>query len=207
MDLQEINAVIFDFGGVLINIQYEATIEAFKELGIDEFDTLFSQAQQSNLFNDYETGQISSEHFVNQLLRKLPHHVTPNQVVHAWNVMIQDVPKEVIKLLDHISNDLNKKIYLLSNTNDLHIQHAYQEWHKVSERSPQEIFDYVYLSQEVHMRKPAAEIFEFVCTDQNLDPTTTLFIDDSIQHIESARALGFKTHHLQKQSDIYQLFS
>ena len=205
MNLEELDAIIFDFGGVLINIRYEDTIQAFKDLGIEDFEERFSQAQQTTLFSDYETGKVSSEHFVNQLLRILPHGITPNDVVHAWNSMIKDVPEEVIPLLENLSK--NKRIYLLSNTNDLHIDLALRNWHKVTDRSIHDIFDHVYLSQEVNLRKPQPEIFKLVCQEQGLVPERTLFVDDSIQHIESALSAGLKTHHLTKQSDIYHLFS
>lgn len=199
------DAVIFDFGGVLINIDYQATIDAFRNLGNEDFETLYSQAQQSDLFDAIETGRISSQHFINGLLQLLPQGVTPNQVVHAWNAMILDVPLHRIKFLQELKK--TRPIYLLSNTNSIHIDKALREWKKSSETSIYDIFDHVYLSHEIGMRKPDAEIFEHVCGQHHLNPETTLFIDDSIQHIEGARKIGLQVHHLQPGEEIHALFS
>jgi len=94
-----IKAIIFDYGGVIINIDYQATIEAFNALGTIDFEEIYSQASQSNLFNQIETGEISGQYFINQLLDYLPSGASPNKVVAAWNAMIKDVPKDRIELL------------------------------------------------------------------------------------------------------------
>ncbi|MBL1279907.1 MAG: HAD family phosphatase [Fluviicola sp.] len=203
---KSIDTIIFDYGGVLINLDYQATINAFGELGIDDFESLYSQAEQSNLFNDLETGQISPAYFINQLLELLPANITPNQVVHAWNSIIKDVPKESVELLLKLKRQ-GYRLFLLSNTNQLHIDVADSEWLKVSEFPLVKFFDAVYYSHEVKMRKPNAEIFEFVCTENVLDPKKTLFIDDSIQHIEGAKKMGLQTVHLEKGMLLQELFS
>lgn len=207
MKLEELDAIIFDFGGVLINIDYEATIDAFKEMGIDDFQQLYSQASQSNLFNDLETGTISADTFITEIQRYLPSHISRQKIIDAWNTMINDVPEEVIAFIKWVKEEKGKKIYLLSNTNIIHIDVALQAWKKVSNHSPRDIFDNVYLSHEVGQRKPNASIFQFVCDKESLDPPRTLFIDDSIQHIEGASSIGLQTCHLKKQTDLYEIFS
>lgn len=206
MELNEVDAIIFDFGGVLINIDYEATINAFRSLGLDSFDEMYSKASQSNLFDDFEIGKISQQRFINGILNYLPSGITPNQVVHAWNAMILDVPASVISLLNDLKSD-GKKIYLLSNTNEIHIPVAYKRWKEVSPLSPDEIFDKVYLSHEINQRKPHVSTFRWVLHDSGLDPERTLFVDDSIQHIEGAKLAGLRVLHIQVQEDLYTLFS
>ena len=201
-----IEAIIFDFGGVLININYEDTIQAFKDLGIDDFESMYSKAQQSNLFNDIETGAISPQIFVNRLKEYLPSEVSPNKIIEAWNAMIKEVPKSSIEILQSLKKT-GKKIFLLSNTNAIHIDKAYREWDKVSSLAPEEIFHHVYLSHEIHLRKPNAEIFEFVCEQEGLNPLTTLFIDDSIQHIEGASIVGLQTYHLESMTNLQSIIS
>lgn len=199
-------AIIFDFGGVLININYKATIDAFKELGIPRFDELYAQAQQSKVFDEFETGRISAQRFINELLHYLPPGTSPNAVVRAWNAMILDVPIETIVLLEELKSK-GKQLFLLSNTNEIHIPVALKAWEKASVKTPYDLFDKVYLSYEMHERKPDAEAFNLLIDEQNLDPEKTLFIDDSIQHIEGARKVGLQAHHLEKISDLYSLFS
>lgn len=164
------------------------------KLGIDDFDTMYSQAAQSDLFDAIETGRISPQQFINGMLDFLPGHVTPNQVVHAWNAMLLDIPVERIEFLLELKK--THSIFLLSNTNSIHIDVALREWDQTSTSSIYNTFHKVYFSHEMGMRKPDVEIFERVCTEQGLIPSETLFIDDSIQHVEGARKAGLHAHHL-----------
>jgi len=201
-----IKAIIFDYGGVIINIDYKATIDAFNELGKVDFEEMYSQAAQSNLFNQIETGKISGQYFINQLLDYLPMGTSPNRVVAAWNQMIKDVPLERIELLLRLKKE-GYTIILLSNTNEIHIAVANRRWAMTYNQSPEEVFDAVYYSHEIHMRKPNSEIFEFVCSEHGLKPSEVLFIDDSIQHIDGAKSIGINAIHLEKNQTIQDVFS
>jgi HAD superfamily hydrolase (TIGR01509 family) len=198
-------AIIFDLGGVLIDIDYQKTIDAFIQLGMVDFKSIYSQSAQQKLFNDFETGQISSQYFINQLLPFLKKGTSPNKVVEAWNAMILNVPIQKIELLEKLKS--HYPLFLLSNTNDLHVPVVRKEWAKVTDKPMESFFNTIYFSHELKQRKPHAEIFENVCEKEDLDPKTTLFIDDSIQHIEGASSVGLQTHHLKHSSDLYQLFS
>lgn len=200
-----IDAIIFDFGGVLINLDYQLTIDAFKSLGVENFDELYSQATQENLFDDIETGTINSDEFVAGLLSYLPHGSTEKDVVAAWNAMILDVPIASVELLQSLKGKY--KVFLLSNTNVIHLPHALQQWNKTSSIALEECFDHVYLSYIMGMRKPDREIFDTVCQIEDLNPANTLFIDDSIQHIEGAKQFGLQTHHLESGQSLTELFS
>ena len=202
---EKIHNIIFDFGGVIINIDYEVTIEAFKKLGIDNFEVLYSQASQSNLFDDIETGKISPQYFINGLLELLPSGISPNKVVHAWNAMLLDIPKDRIELLKKLS--AKYRIFLLSNTNSIHIDKALRTWKKVSKTPIESVFEAIYFSHIVGMRKPNIEIFDYVCEQHKLNKRETLFIDDSIQHIEGAEKSGLHTVHLTGGLDIQDIFS
>lgn len=199
------DAVILDLGGVIINLDYNNTIHAFEALGMNDFKTVYSQAAQTNLFDDFETGQVSAQHFVNRLLPHLKQGTTPNKVVHAWNAMILDVPEEKIALLETLKSKY--PVYLLSNTNELHVPAVRRAFAKVTEQPMEHFFTKLYFSHEIKMRKPNAEIFEFVCNENRLTPSKTLFVDDSIQHIEGAKTVGLITEHLKNPNDLYQLFS
>ncbi|MFZ9028129.1 MAG: HAD family hydrolase [Crocinitomicaceae bacterium] len=191
-----IKNIVLDFGGVLIDIDYHATIDAFKELGIENFEALYSQAQQQDLFNKFETGKISSQYFINQLLDKIGRGISPNQVVKAWNAMLGDIHRENIKAVERIkANGYN--VYLLSNTNDIHIQVAFERWKKLPVIEAYDLFDHVFLSQEVGLRKPDEEIFQLVLNELSANPQEVLFVDDSIQHIETANRMGIHTHLLE----------
>ena len=202
---EQTEAIIFDFGGVIINIDYNFTIEAFKSLGVEDFESMYSQAQQSDLFDAIETGRISAQSFINGLLDYLPSGTSPNSVVTAWNAMILDVPSERIELLQKLRQ--HYQVYLLSNTNEIHIEKALGEWTKANSFGIESCFDSIYLSHEMGMRKPNKEIFERVCNEQNLYPSKTLFIDDSIQHIEGAKNAGLQSIFLTDGMEIQSIFS
>lgn len=195
MELQQYDAVIFDLGGVIINLDYQKTIDSFSSLGISDFDLLYSQAAQSNLFDRYETGMVSTFHFINRLLDLMPEGCTPNQVVHAWNAMILNIPKERLDFLLQIKSKI--PTYLYSNTNDLHLSQVRRELTKVSDIPLEAYFEKVYLSQNIGERKPNPEGFSRIIKENNLVPERTLFIDDTLQHIEGANKVGLATFHLQ----------
>jgi HAD superfamily hydrolase (TIGR01509 family) len=194
MKASDYRAIIFDLGGVLINLDYQLTRRAFENLGINNINDLYSQAAQNDLFDDFETGQISSFHFINRLLDLLPKGCNANQVAHAWDAMILDFPIERMNLVRHLQEKI--PVFLLSNTNDLHMAKVRRELKKVTELPLECHFTKVYLSQEIHLRKPNKEAFEYILNENDLKPEEVLFIDDSVQHILSAQKLGLATIHL-----------
>jgi putative hydrolase of the HAD superfamily len=201
MNLSSFDTIIFDLGGVVINLDYYKTTRAFEALGLANFGEMYSQAAQTGLFDDFEKGKSSVPYFLNKLIDFLPTGTTANQVVEAWNAMILDFPKENLQLLEALK--LSHKTFLLSNTNEIHIQKVHQHLQLVSpHKTLHPYFEKVYFSSDIGMRKPDAEIFEFVLNENKLDPTKTLFIDDTEQHILGAKKLGIQTYHLGKEEGI-----
>lgn len=200
-----VEAIIFDLGGVIIDIDYQKTIHAFEKLGMSDFHTVYSQAAQSNLFDDFETGQISAQRFINSLLPHLATGTSPNKAVQAWNAMILDVPAEKLALLKRLKEKY--PLYLLSNTNELHVPVVRRAWSQTTNEPMESFFNKIYFSHEVQLRKPHQEIFQFVCEDQHLNPQKTLFIDDSIQHIEGAKKYGLQTFLSTTPESLYHFFS
>lgn len=198
--------IIFDLGGVLININYSLTSDAFEALGLGKFDELFSQDSQTRLFDLYEKGLISSEEFRNHVKTFFRQPIDNRTIDTSWNAMLLDFPKERLGFLEKIK--ATHRTFLLSNTNDIHIQTINLELQRVH-GIPNlcKHFEKVYLSCEVKMRKPDAEIFGLVLKENNLNPSETLFIDDSAQHIEAAKKLGIQTYWLDtKKETVLDLF-
>ncbi len=197
--------IIFDLGGVLLNIDYSLTVKGFSDLGLYSFNTLFSQARQNQLFDLYEKGLITSENFRKQLKTTFLHsgnnqmgannQITNTTIDAAWNAMLLDLPMERLRLLEKLKT--THRTFLLSNTNDIHINTFNMYLKKTFEiDNLSAYFEKMYLSYKVGVRKPDAEIFELVLSENKLDPKETLFIDDSIQHIEGAKKLGIQTYWL-----------
>ncbi len=205
MNTNQIEAVILDLGGVLIQLNYQLTIDAFMELGLSDPHLFYSQSEQSSLFDQYETGAISTQRFINEILPFLKPGTTPNQVVRAWNAMILDFPAEIVPFLKELGSKY--PLYLLSNTNEIHYQKVIAAWKKVSEEDFHSLFCHVFLSHEIQLRKPNSEIFDYVCRTAKLKRDNTLFIDDSFQHIEGALRYGLQAIHLTKEVKLQSIFS
>ena len=197
--------IIFDLGGVIINIDYTLLVKAFKKLGVENFDELYSQAHQNKLFDLFEKGKISAADFRNEIRKYCNKNLSDVQIDSAWNAMLLDLPEERLKLLQALKK--THRTFLLSNTNEIHmlaINKYLQKMYGISDLSG--YFEKMYLSFEVGMRKPDEEIFEFVLSENKLDPAETLFIEDSIQHIEAAKKLGIQIYWLQKNEAVTDLF-
>lgn len=202
-----IKNIVLDLGGVLLNIDYYKTIEAFKQLGIPNFEELFTQAKQEHLFDKYESGLINSDDFIEGLKKKLPSTISEEEIKSAWNAMLLDFPDERLKFLLELKQNYNT--VLLSNTNPIHLEAFLKIIHKNNGiDSLENHFDKVYFSSDMGMRKPNPEIFLEVCKDQGFKPSETLFIDDTEQHVEGAKKAGLMAAHLEiKKQDIIQLLS
>jgi len=198
-------SIIFDLGGVVLNLDYNRTVNAFKELGKENFDRLYTQSNQDKIFDQFETGAISAYEFRAYMKSFLDDSITEHAIDVAWNSMLLDLPKKRIDLLLKLKE--RYKIFLFSNTNEIHLD-AFQKIIATTYGNPQlleTIFHQTYYSHLVGERKPTAAAFYKVLDEQQLIPQETLFIDDSIQHIEGAQKLGIQTIHLLNQ-DICELF-
>ena len=116
--MKNIQSIIFDLGGVLLNISYQNTIDEFKKLGIDNSSSFYSKKEQNNTFKQLECGEITREEFIRKI-RKQCNDSTPKQILFAWNDMLLDLPKNRINLLNNLKEKY--QIFLLSNTNEIHI--------------------------------------------------------------------------------------
>ena len=201
-----IKNIIFDLGGVIINIDYQKTIDAFKKLSKADATIEFNQKNQSELFDELETGRISNEAFRQKVREHYQVAGSDEEIDAAWNAMLLDIPKERIELLRALRKD--HKLFLLSNTNAIHLI-AFNKIVQDSFGMPalDELFDKCYYSHLVDDRKPNPAIFERIVAENNLQKAETLFIDDSIQHIESAEKVGIKTLHLAPPLTINQVFA
>jgi putative hydrolase of the HAD superfamily len=197
--------IIFDFGGVIINVDYHRVVNAFVQLGVKDFDRLFSQLNQHHLFDDFEKGLISADEFRKRLKSISNVPLTDQQVDDAWNAILINLPKENIELLKRLKK--NYRLFLLSNTNEIH-EKAFTEMmmRDFGENVLPDIFEGIYFSHRMHKRKPDAEIFKQVLKENNLAAGETLFIDDSPQHIDAAKQLGIQTSLFEKGKTIADIF-
>ncbi|AWO01428.1 hypothetical protein DLD77_06845 [Chitinophaga alhagiae] len=203
--MQGIKNIIFDLGGVLLNINYQLTNKAFTDLGVKNFTELYSQFHANALFEDLETGRVSDEDFIEQLRPHIPGEVTSQQIIDAWNAMLLDFPLARLQLLQQLR--LHCNLYLLSNTNAIHLR----EVNKILERSrgiPSlgAFFDKSYYSHLIGFRKPEKEAYQVILDENHLRPEETLFIDDTLPNVDAASHLGIQVIHLQAPKTVLDIF-
>jgi len=196
-----INSIIFDLGGVIFNIDYNLTATAFKELGLQQFDSLYSKKKQDHFFDNFEKGKLSVEDFRNEVKSYLPESVTDTQIDLAWNAMLIGIPEGRTEWLKEIGK--THRIFLLSNTNYIHIN----GFQPMVGPGFELLFEKVYYSCLLGMRKPDAEIFNLVLKENNLFAEETLFIDDTPQHVQGGAAANLISRHLSDGQQVEELVS
>jgi glucose-1-phosphatase len=202
--MRTVKNIIFDLGGVIINLDISATIKAFQALGVSDFPTIYTQLQQHPLFDLFDKGLITETDFYTQLCSIIQIPLSYSDFKMAWNAMLLDFPAHRLQKLQALKQTHNT--FLLSNTNETHVtafeaslflQHAY--------KNLEPFFNKAYYSCRMRMRKPDAEIFEYLLQQHSLKAEETLFIDDSPQHIEGARQFGIYAVQLTKGKDMCEL--
>lgn len=204
--MQGIKNIILDLGGVLINVDYRAPIRAFQSLGIAAEETLYSKKAQHVLFDEFETGRISPAQFRDRIRSFAHKNITDQEIDDAWNSILLDVPQQRLDLLYRLKN--HYRLFLLSNTNAIHIPEFYTILNRAFGKNPfSEIFEHCYYSYEMGMRKPDTEIFTTVLRNHELKAAETFFMDDSPQHVEGAQKAGLHAHWLDlEKEDICTFF-
>lgn len=193
--MEKIEAIIFDLGGVILDIDYNLTKTAFEELGTTHFDEMYSQADADQLFKRLETGDVKPEEFYAEFNKRTGLKLLPEEINGAWNAMLLTFREESLTFLEQLKHKY--RMFLLSNTNEIHYEIFKQIYHGDQRKFAfEEYFEKAYYSFEMGKRKPNADIFQVVLKENNLKPNTTLFIDDTIQNIEAARKIGMHTVHL-----------
>lgn len=202
---QQYDTVLLDLGGVLIDVDYMAAANAFAQLGFPDFGALYSKAKQGHLFDGFETGAISPAEFRQRIRDILGAPLTDAQIDDCWNAMLGSIPAERLALVERLRE--RYQVLLLSNTNAIHVP----AFEAIVARENgitdfKALFDGAHYSSEMGLRKPDAAAFHYVLERHHADPARTLFIDDSIQHVEGARNAGLHAEHLDlAKEDVVEL--
>jgi FMN phosphatase YigB (HAD superfamily) len=191
--MQNIKNIIFDYGNVIFEINFEKAQQALFELGIVDIEEFFSHKKHHRIFNDFESAAISPAEFRNEIRTAANNSALSDQEIDAaWNSLLIGVPATVHDTLLKVKEKY--RTFLLSNNNEIHydyiVDYLKREFDMDDNSS---LFEKTYYSQHMFLRKPNVEIFLQVIRENNLDPKETLFIDDSPQHIEGAKKAGLNT--------------
>ncbi len=205
MQYKKVKALLFDLGGVIVDLDYKKTANAFENIGLQNAEKAYSQFHQTDLFNLFETGHISSEEFLAEIQNEITNQVSLSEITKAWNSMIIGFQHSKLEKIKKLSEQV--PCYLLSNTNEIHLSYIEQLLQEMGFKHFLNIFESCYFSHQIGKRKPHKETFEWVLNQMNYDAQDVLFIEDSPQHIEGAKSAKLNTFYFKKDSslsDIYQ---
>jgi FMN phosphatase YigB (HAD superfamily) len=195
-----INAIIFDFGDVFINLDKQATVDGLRNLGLTEWN---DDLNQLNI--QFETGQITRNNFIEGIQKHIPNAST-EEILKAWSAILLDFPLYRLEFLQMLSKKY--RLFLLSNTDAIHIETFEQNNGASFYGDFYKCFEKVYFSFEIAMRKPNFGIYNYVLNEHDLQAKRTLFIDDKKENTDAALSLGFQVWNLQVgQEDVVDLFN
>ena len=195
IDTKGIRNIILDLGGVILELDVDRTVRAFHDIGFPPMENADIILSKYPFFIDFETGKISPERFIDKVVEISGNHVSRDKILDAWNAMILGFREDSIKLL----LELRKKyrLFLLSNTNAIHEIHYNGQLEKeYGIVNLCKIFEKVYYSHRLKMRKPDPVIFRHVLQDNGLLPGQCLYVDDTRIHVDTARSIGIQAYHL-----------
>ena len=198
--MPQIKNIIFDLGGVLLNLDLAKTRQEFFDLGLTQIDELFRIGHAASFFKQYEIGAISDQEFVDEIKKELKVSVPDQQIVHAWNAMLLDFPSKRVEWLKKQRQQF--RIFLFSNTNALHLIEFRKSFKEAHGFEIDELFEKAYYSHEVQIRKPDAGAYQLVVDENELEAAHTLFIDDALINVEAAIATGLQGYHLKQGEEL-----
>jgi putative hydrolase of the HAD superfamily len=191
---------------VILNINFQDTYKAFAKLAGKDTDQIFQRFEELQVFQQFEAGAYDNEAFRQLMRREINPQLSDQEIDKAWNEMLLDIPLERIQLIQSLKEKY--KVFLLSNTNQIHIQHINQILNNTCGVDDlKKLFHKAFYSYEIKTAKPGREIYDYVIKDQNLNPQETLFLDDNIDNIEGAIKAGWQTIHVTKENDIIEIIA
>lgn len=198
-----VNSIIFDLGGVLIDLSTEKTAAAFAVLAGISIHDIFLTYTSNPDFNAYEKGDISDSDFRNAVRRIFSMEASDFEIDQCWNAMLLNLPATKLKLLEVLKQHF--KTIVLSNTNAIHLN--YIERFMLNDSPLEMHFHKAYYSYKLRMRKPELNIYAHVLEDSNLIAEQTIFLDDSHENINAAKSLGIQTIHITHPDQVFDIFS
>jgi glucose-1-phosphatase len=188
--LKDIKNIIFDLGGVIMDIDVKQTMNAFSKLGLKNIHEYFGHGFAASFFSDHEAGRLSDEDFLQEIKNLLHEEVSHGQLVDAWNALLLQFPPDRITLLKQLKSKY--RLFLYSNTNAIHYSKFSEIYRKTFSGELEDLFEKAYFSHVLGHRKPEITGFELIIAENDLDPKTTLFVDDALINVEGAIKAGLK---------------
>ncbi|MBQ0022018.1 MAG: HAD family phosphatase [Prevotellaceae bacterium] len=199
-----IKNIIFDLGGVLLDVDMKRCFQQFKNLGVNpelftsnnnspnaQESTICEGMSASGIIALYQTGDISTTDFINTIQKACFPNTTYDQVLNAWNSCLFSIPQKKLEVVKQLHEKYNT--YMLSNTNEAHWEYIYNNSFPTHKPDLSLYFNKVFLSQEMHLAKPNPQIYKEMLKAIDATPSECLFIDDASANTIAAENLGIKT--------------
>ena len=201
---KSIKNIIFDFGGVLMDLDVEGCLSGFEQAGAKNIRQYITGTNELGFFKDYECGTISTQQFRNCIRQYIDRPLSDDEIDRIWNSELKSIPQEKYKLIEELGHTY--RLFILSNTNELHWNYAMHYAFNYNGKDMKKCFERMFLSFEMHLAKPAPEIFRKVLEEADLVAEETLFIDDSEVNCASAASAGLHVSHYKLGTDLKNLF-
>lgn len=195
-----IKNIVFDLGGVLLDLDFDRPLMQFRDLGMTDDRWLFSYFEADSPIHRLETGELEPARFLDMLLPHFPDGTQHDDLRHAWNSILSSFSPDHVTLLEELRR--HYRVFLLSNINEFHIQRFEEMFLEVSGNRPvQEFFDDIFYSCRVGDRKPSSQIFSRLLEKNDLAAHETIFIDDLAPNVKAAESIGIHGYHLHPQEN------
>jgi len=188
--MENVKNIIFDLGGVIMDIDVKQTLHAFTKLGIKNVENYFGHGFAASFFSDHEAGRLSDEDFLKEIKKLITGEASDEDVINAWNALLMRFPPERINLLKELKS--RYRIFLFSNTNAIHYDKFSEIYRDTFSGELEDLFEKAYFSHSLGHRKPDPTGFELIIEENKLDPKKTLFVDDAFINVEGAIKTGLK---------------
>ncbi len=203
--LSQLDTIIFDLGEVIVDLDTNAVISAFKKLTEPQRIDFKTFLIDSSALYDYETGVITKSQFVDQMNQEMGTLISLGDFENAWNLMIKTVPLARLELMERLKK--THRVLILSNTNCMHEDRFDAMVEELTGQKMSHFSHTAYYSHIIGKRKPNKDIYEFIIDDQKLNPLKALFLDDKRENIEAARGAGLNAEQVLKPDDIFSIIS
>jgi putative hydrolase of the HAD superfamily len=200
IQVAQIRNIIFDLGGVLLNINPLLSLLEFANLSKTDPEVLKNRLASDHVFEKFDTGALSPDGFRAELCRIMDYKASDTEIDDAWNILLLDFPAERVELLKQLKS--NYRIFLLSNTNIIHFWKYTGDFYSTYGIPMAELFDKLFLSYEIGIHKPDAGIYTHVLQNAGIKAEECVFIDDSLANVDAARLLGMKGIHIANGNDV-----
>ena len=202
--IQGIKTIIFDLGGVIIDLDRDNAVKIFSQLGVPNAEEMFNAYRQNGIFQQLEDGSISRENFYKEFRKLVGKDLPSKKIDTGWLGFVGGVQLSKLDMLENLRRKYS--LFLLSNTNPIVMEWACSPLFSDKGKPLNDYFDKLYLSYKIGCMKPNKAIFEYVIQDSKIKPEETLFIDDGITNCEVAEELGFRSFTAKNKEDFSYIF-